>query len=41
MDALTRAGFYVRVEVHGSAGGLWRLIGLEAMAFDVTAIQSS
>jgi ubiquinone/menaquinone biosynthesis C-methylase UbiE len=31
-DALARAGFEVRGEVRGSAGGLWRLIGLEAMA---------
>jgi ubiquinone/menaquinone biosynthesis C-methylase UbiE len=29
-DALTRAGFEVRIEVHGSAGGLWRLVGLQA-----------
>jgi ubiquinone/menaquinone biosynthesis C-methylase UbiE len=41
MDALARAGFYVRIEVYGSAGGLWRLIGLEAMTVDDTAIQSS
>ena len=31
-DALARAGFDVRMEVRGSAGGLWRLIGIEARA---------
>lgn len=34
MDALARAGFFVRIEVSGRAGGLWRLIGLEAMTLD-------
>ncbi|WP_420128845.1 class I SAM-dependent methyltransferase [Longimicrobium sp.] len=29
-DALARAGFDLRMEVRGSAGGLWRLIALEA-----------
>ena len=30
--ALARAGFHVRTEVRGSAGGLWRLIAFEAVA---------
>ena len=31
-DALVRAGFRVQVEVRGSAGGPWRLIGIHADA---------